>query len=129
MFVALAGCSAHAAKTAERSVSPLVGTWVRDGDMPTGDSKTPQFTTLAFAANGSLNAKYVASGGALGQLVGKAPQQKSEHDTYTTFGGTRMRIAEGTSYLEYHYRVDGTKLYLTPANGNAALQFTKTDAP
>src|SRR5450631_2498080 len=62
-------CSQHAEKTAERSVSPLVGSWTRDGDLPKPDPKAPEFTALTFAPDGSLAATYVAAGGALAAVV------------------------------------------------------------
>lgn len=117
------GCSEHAEKTAERSVSPLVGTWTRDGNTPSGnDNGGPQFTKLTFTADGSLNASYVAGG--VGAIVGSSPKVKSENDTYTTHD-TALSIAEGTTHRDYTYRVDGGKLYLTPPGGGDAAVFSK----
>lgn len=117
------GCSQHAEKTAERSASPLIGTWTRDGNTPAGnDNGGPQFTKLTFAADGSLSASYVAAG--LGAIVGGSPKVKSENDTYTTSDAT-LKIAEGTTHRDYTYRVDGGKLYLTPPGGGDAAVFTK----
>src|SRR5665213_669527 len=83
-----AACSEHAAKTAERSVSPLIGTWVRDGNTPKPDTKSPQFTRLTFTPDGSLSAKYVAAGGALAGVIDKGPKVMSETDTYSTTGSS-----------------------------------------
>jgi hypothetical protein len=122
--LALPACSEHAEKTAERSASPLIGTWTRDGNTPKGDgSNGPQFTKLAFAADGKLSADYVAGG--VGAIVGSSPSVKSENDTYTTSGDAKLSIAEGTRHLAYTYRVDGTKLYLTPSGASDAAVFTK----
>jgi hypothetical protein len=121
---ALPACSDHTEKTAERSASPLIGTWTRNGNTPKGDgSSGPQFTKLTFAADGKLSADYVAGG--VGAIVGSSPSVKSENDTYTTPGDAKLSIAEGTSHLAYTYRVDGTKLYLTPSGGSDAAVFSK----
>jgi hypothetical protein len=122
--LALAACSQHTENTVQRSVSPLIGTWTRDGNTPKGSSSGgPQFTKLTFAADGSLNASYVAGG--VGALIGSAPSVKSENDTYATPGNAKLSIAEGTSHLDYSYRVSGSKLYLTPPGGSDAAAFTK----
>jgi hypothetical protein len=121
---ALAGCSDHSEKTAERAVSPLVGTWTRDGDTPKGDSNGgPQFTKLKFSADGSLNASYVAGG--VGSIIGSSPSVKSENDTYTTKGSSTLSIAEGTTHRDYSYRTSDNKLYLTPPGGGDAAVFSK----
>jgi len=125
--VVFSACSQHATKTAERSVSPLMGTWVRDGDTPKPDTKNPQFTRLTFAADGSLAAKYVAAGGALAGVVDKAPKVMSEQDTYATAGSSTLRIAEGSSHRAYQYRVSGSKLYLTEEGGSDAAVFSKSN--
>jgi hypothetical protein len=120
----LAACSQHTEKTAERSVSPLIGTWTRDGNTPRGTGTSgPQFTKLTFAADGSLNADYVAGG--IGAVIGSAPSVKTENDTYATPGESKLSIAEGTSHLAYSYRVSGSKLYLMPLGGGDAAVFTK----
>jgi hypothetical protein len=124
IVLALGACSEHDTKTAERSVSPLVGKWMRDGDTPKPDAKNPQFTQLTFSPDGKLAARYVAAGGALASVLDKAPTMKSENDTYTT-SDANLRIAEGTSNLEFTYRIDGAKLYLTPPGGSDAAVFTK----
>jgi hypothetical protein len=125
--VAIAAGSAHSEKTAERSASPLIGTWTRAGDTPSGAGagadSGPQFTKLTFAADGSLGASYVAGG--IGALVGSAPAVKSENDTYTIAGDSKLSIAEGTTHRDYGYRVSGSKLYLTPPDGGTAAVFTK----
>jgi hypothetical protein len=121
-----AGCSEHAEQTAERSVSPLIGTWTRDGNTPKMASDDgPQFTKLTFSADGSLSASYVAAG--IGAAIGTTPSIKTENDTYKTPGGNKLSIAEGTRHLAYTYRVDGAKLYLTPPGGSDAAQFSKAD--
>jgi hypothetical protein len=122
--VALAACSQHAENTAERSVSPLVGTWTRDGNTPSGNSDSgPQFTKLKFTPDGSLNASYVAGG--VGAVIGSSPSVKSENDTYSTPSDSKLSIAEGTTHRDYSYRVSGSKLYLTPPGGGDAAVFTK----
>lgn len=123
---AFAACTQHEAKTAERSLSPLVGTWTRDGDVPKPDPKAPQFTELTFTPDGALAATYVAAGGALAGVIGKAPKVQSEQDTYETPDANTLRIAEGTSHREYQYRVSGGKLYLTPSGASDAAVFSKT---
>jgi hypothetical protein len=121
---ALCSCSAHAQKTAARTVSPLIGTWTRDGNTTRGHtSADPQFTKLTFAPNGALNANYVAGG--IGAMIGSSPSVKDENDTYSTSGGSRLSIAEGTTHRNYSYRVSGSKLYLTPPGGGDAAVFTK----
>jgi hypothetical protein len=122
----LAGCTPHEAKTAERSLSPLIGTWTRDGDVPKPDPKAPQFTELSFTPDGGLSATYVAAGGALAGVIGKAPKVQTEQDTYATPDANTLRIAEGTSHREYQYRVSGGKLYLTPSGASDAAVFTKS---
>jgi hypothetical protein len=119
----LAACSPHTEKTAERSVSPLVGTWTRDGDTPKSGGSGPQFTKLTFTPDGSLNASYVAGG--IGAAIGSSPSVKTENDTYATPGGSKLSVAEGTTHLDYAYRVSGSKLYLTPPGGGDAAVFTK----
>jgi hypothetical protein len=121
LCAALVACSAHDEKTAERSVSPLIGTWTRDGST-TAAGNTPQFTKLTFAADGSVNASYAAAG--VGAAIGTAPSVKAENDTYTT-SGSQLTIVEGTRRLSYTYRVGGSKLYLTPSGSGEAAVFTK----
>jgi hypothetical protein len=108
----------------ERSVSPLLGTWTRDGDTPKGSHNGgPQFTKLTFAADGKLSASYVAGG--LGAIIGSSPSVKSENDTYATPDATTLSIAEGSTHRDYSYRVSGPKLYLSPPGGGEAAVFTK----
>jgi hypothetical protein len=122
--VALAACSSHDEKTAERSVSPLVGTWTRDGDTPkSGGDGGPQFTKLKFTPDGSLSASYVAGG--VGAIIGSSPSVKSENDTYSTPTDSKLSIAEGTTHRDYSFRVSGSKLYLTPPGGGDAAVFSK----
>jgi hypothetical protein len=121
---ALTACGAHAQNTAERSVSPLIGTWTRDGNTPKGSGTGgPQFIKLTFDADGSLSASYVAAG--VGALLGSAPSVKTESDTYATPSDSKLSIAEGSSHLAYSFRVSGSKLYLTPLGGGDAAVFTK----
>jgi hypothetical protein len=122
---AFAACSAHETQTAERSVSPLIGTWMRDGDPPKPDPNNPTFTRLTFAADGALTARYIEAGGALAGIIAKAPKMKSEKDTYATPDATTLKVAEGTTNLTFTYKIDGGKLYLTPSGGDSAAVFTK----
>lgn len=57
--------------------------------------------------------------------MGGSAAVKSENDTYRTSGDAKLSIAEATRHLGYTYRVDGSTLYLTPAGGSEAAQFTK----
>lgn len=132
LSAALVACTAQtaqqsgdAAKHAERAVSPLVGTWVRDGDTPAPDPNNPQFTKLTFADDGSLAAEYVAAGGALAGMIKKAPKVQNESDTYTLISGKRVKIVEGSNSREYTYDVHDGKLYLTPPSGSQAVTFSK----
>ena len=125
----LAACSEHATNTAVRSVSPLIGTWVRDGGTPKPDPNQPQFTKLTFAADGSLTAEYVAAGGQLTTIVGGAPKLRTERDSYTTPGDATLQIAEGSSRREYQYRVSGAKLFLTAPGSSDANEFSKAGEP
>jgi hypothetical protein len=121
---ALTGCTQHAEQTVVRSVSPLIGTWTRDGNVAkAGGDHGPQFTKLTFSADGSLSASYVSAG--IGAALGSSPSVKSENDTYKTEGQSTLSIAEGTRHLTYAYRLDGSTLYLTPAGGGDEAQFTK----
>ncbi len=121
---ALAACSDHAQQTAERSVSPLIGTWTRDGSTPKGEGNGgPQFTKLTFTPDGSLSASYVAGG--IGAALGTSPSVKAENDTYAMRDQSTLSIAEGTTHRDYSYRVSGAKLYLTPPGGGDAAVFTK----
>ncbi len=120
----MSACSAHAEKTAARSVSPLIGTWTRDGNTTKGNnSGGPQFTKLTFAPNGTLKANYVAGG--IGAIIGSSPSVKDENDTYSTTEESKLSIAEGATHRDYAYRVSGSKLYLSPPGGGDAAVFTK----
>ncbi len=120
----MSACSAHAEKTAERTVSPLIGTWTRDGTIIRADtSGDPQFAKLTFAPNGALEANYL--GGGIGATIGTSPGMKVEYDTYSTSEASKLSIAEGTTQRDYSYRVSGSKLYLTLPDGADAAVFTK----
>ncbi len=121
----LGGCSEHAEQTAQRSVSPLIGTWERDGGVPKPNATALEFTKLTFAADGSLKATYVAAGGALAGVLDSAPKVKIENDTYRTPDSTTLKIAEGTSGRTYDFRVSDGKLYLTPHGAGDASVFSK----
>jgi hypothetical protein len=125
--IALTGCSEHAEKTAERSVSPLIGTWTRDGDIPKPNAQYPEFTELTFRPNGKLDATYVAAGGALAAVVSKAPKIKREEDTYATPTASTLSVAEGSSQRDFAFHVSDGKLYLTPAGASDAAVFSKGD--
>jgi hypothetical protein len=121
----LISCGTHTGQTVERSVSPLIATWTRDGNTPADGSSGPQFTKLTFTPDGTLQASYVAAG--LGAAIGAASSVKAENDTYTLPGDSKLSVAEGTRHLGYTYRVDGSKLYLTPEGASEAQVFTKAD--
>jgi len=121
--VTLAGCSEHQEQTAARSVSPLIGTWTRDGNTPASSSNGPQFTKLTFHSDGKLDANYAASG--VAPALGSAPSVKAENDTYTTSGDASLSVAEGSRHLDYTYRVSGGKLYLTASGQSDAAVFSK----
>ncbi len=124
----LVACSRHAEKTVERAASPILGAWTRDGNVAkAGGDAGPQFTKLTFAADGSLGASYVAGG--IGPVLGSSPSVKSENDTYATSGESTLTVAEGSRHLTYTYRVDGSKLYLTPAGGGDIAEFSKAGTP
>jgi hypothetical protein len=124
LTLVLAACSEHEAKTAERSTSPLIGTWTRDGDTPkAGKNGGPQFTKLTFAPNGSLKASYVAGG--IGAVLGSSPSVKAENDTYSTPDDSTLSIAEGSTHRDYSYRVSEGKLYLTASGSSDAAVFSK----
>lgn len=121
---ALSACSAHAEKTAARTVSPLIGTWTRDGSSAKSKgSGGPEFTKLTFRPNGELKANYIS--GSVGAIIGSSPDLKSEKDTYSTSNASKLSIAEGTTHRDYSYHVSGSKLYLTPPSGGDAAVFSK----
>lgn len=121
---ALSACGAHAEQTAARTVSPLIGTWTREGNSTKAhNAGGPRFTKLTFTPNGTLKANYVAGG--IGAIIGSSPSVKHENDTYSTSEASKLSIAEGTTHRDYSYRVSGSKLYLTPPSGGDATVFTK----
>ncbi len=123
---ALSACGSAAQKQAAREVSPLAGTWTRDGDVPTPKADNPEFTRLSFKADGTLEASYVAAGGALAGVIKKAPKVEREHDSYSTIDAKTVRITEGSSARDYAYDTHGGKLYLTSPDGGDAAVFSKT---
>lgn len=124
-LVALAACSEHQTKTAERSVSPLIGTWTRSGNTSDSGSNRPEFTKLTFQSDGSLKAQYADSGGALSTIAGSKPKIKNEGDTYTTSDDSTLHIAEGSRTLDYTYHVADGKLSLTASGSSDSSEFTK----
>ena len=125
---ALAACGSAAQKQTERAVSPLAGTWTRDGDVPTPKANNPEFTLLSFKADGTLEASYVAAGGALAGVIKKAPKVMKEHDSYSIVDAKTVRITEGSSARDYAYDTHDGKLYLTSPDGGDAAVFSKTSA-
>jgi hypothetical protein len=120
---ACAGCS-HA----ETALSPIVGTWKINGDTPAPSANLPQFTTLAFKSDGSLEASYVAATGALGHIVNSSPQIKHEHDTYT-IKNSSVHIIEGSRALDYAYEIHDDRLLLTPTNDDTAVVYVRVASP
>jgi hypothetical protein len=99
--------------TAQRAVSPLIGTWQINGAMPEPDANMPRFTQFTFRRDGTLDASYVAAGGALASVVKSSSQVRQEHNTYTLVGKRHLRIIEGSRSLEYTYEVRDGKLFLS----------------
>jgi hypothetical protein len=122
----LSACGSAAQKQATRNVSPLAGTWTRDGDVPTPKSNDPEFTLLSFKADGTLEASYVAAGGALAGVIKKAPKVMREQDSYSIIDAKTVRITEGSSARDYAYDTHDGKLYLTSPDGGDAAVFSKT---
>jgi len=98
---------------------------MREGGVPKPNATAPEFTKLTFAPDGSLEATYVAAGGALSGVLDSAPKVKVENDTYRTPDATTLKIAEGTSGRTYDFRVSDGKLYITPHGAGDASVFTK----
>ena len=126
LVCALGACSSASTKQATRELSPLAGTWTRDGDVPAPKANDPEFTQLSFLADGTLKASYVAAGGALAGIVKKAPKVMQEQDSYATVDPKTLRITEGSSARDYTYDVHDGKLYLTAPDGGEAAVFSKT---
>jgi hypothetical protein len=124
---ALGACNSTAQKQTTRELSPLAGTWARDGDVPAPKANAPEFTRLSFKADGTLEASYVAAGGALAGIVKKAPKIMQEHDSYSIVDAKTVRITEGSSARDYAYDTHDGKLYLTPPDGGEAAVFSKTE--
>ncbi len=110
LVLLLAACSGTSTKQATRELSPLAGTWTRDGDVPAPRPSDPQFTQLSFEADGTLKASYVAAGGALAGVVKKAPKVLEERDTYAIVDDKTVRITEGSTARDYGYDAHGGKL-------------------
>ncbi len=124
-MLTVAACSSASTKQATREVSPLAGTWLRDGDTPAPKPNDPEFTRLSFEADGTLKASYVAAGGALAGVIKKAPKILEEDDSYAIVDSKTVRITEGTTPREYTYDAHDGKLYLTSASGGDAVVFSK----
>jgi hypothetical protein len=124
----LNACGSAAQKQATREVSPLAGTWTRDGDVPAPKANNPEFTRLSFKADGTLEASYVAAGGALAGVIKKAPKVMQEQDSYSIIDAKTVRITEGSSARDYAYDTHDGKLYLTAPDGGDAAIFSKTTA-
>ena len=107
-------------------MSPLAGEWTRDGDVPAPKSNNPEFTKLSFHSDGTLEASYVAAGGALAGVIKKAPKVMQEHDSYSIIDSKTVRITEGSSARDYAYDTHDGKLYLTSPDGGDAAVFSKT---
>ena len=118
----LAGCHSSAA---QRAVSPLIGLWQVNGPLPEPDANLPRFTQLTFRRNGTLDASYVAAGGALAGLVKSASQVRQEQDSYTLVGKHHLRIIEGSRSLEFRYDVRDGKLFLTWPNADSATVYAR----
>jgi hypothetical protein len=118
----LAGCHSSAV---QRAVSPLMGTWQINGSVPEPDANLPRFTQLSFRRDGTLDASYVAAGGALASVVKSSSQVRSEHDSYTLVGKRHVRIIEGSRSLNYHYEIRDDKLFLTGPGSDTAMVFAK----
>ena len=120
----LAGCHSSAA---QRAVSPLIGTWRINGAVPQPQPDMPQFTQLTFRRDGTLDASYVAAGGALAGVIKSAPKVRQEQDSYTPIGKRRVRIIEGSRSLSYSYDVRDEKLFLRSPDSDTPTVFVKVD--
>lgn len=80
---------------------------------------------LDFKADGTLEASYVAAGGALAKVINTPSKLKDEHDTYALHGDRQVSIIEGSRALEYAYTVRAGKLFLTPSGDTAAIVYQK----
>ena len=125
LALGLAACSSASTKQATRELSPLAGTWTRDGDVPAPKPNVPEFTQLSFLADGTLKASYVAAGGALAGVIKKAPKILQEQDSYAVVDSKTLRITEGSTARNYTFDTHGGKLYLTPPDGGEAAVFSK----
>lgn len=127
------GCSekhaTEASDSAQRAVSPLVGSWHIAGEAPGSSGKLPNFTKLRFEQDGALAASYVAGATNVKSLAGGTGGTKDENDTYTIVPPKTVRITEGSRALDYTFDVHDEKLYLTPPGETAATVFAKVSAP
>ena len=116
----------HDVKTVERATSPLVGSWLRDGDIPPPSANVPQFVEFVFRADGNVLVTYEAAAGALAGIVRAAPKIRKENDTYATTGQNTLHLREGTSQRVFTYVVRDGKLTLTSRSGGDAIVFGKS---
>jgi len=129
--IVLASCTgardeaSHAGAEAKNAVSPIVGAWTINGDIPPPKANLPQFVRLDFQANGKLDASYVAAGGALAGVVNTTPKTKSERDSYTLDGSDHLSLIEGSRALDFTYAVRDRKLFLTRNDGSVATVYQR----
>jgi hypothetical protein len=109
----LTGCHSQAVK---RDLSPILGRWTIQGNVPEPDANMPRFTHLNFVHDGTLHATYVQASGALAGIIKSAPKMAQEDDTFTLVGQHQLRVIEGSRALEYHYDVRDDKLFMRPAD-------------
>ena len=125
----LAGCG-HAKQTASKTdaeaknaISPIVGSWTINGDVPPPQANLPQFVRLKFSAGGKLDASYVAAGGALAKVINTPSKLKSERDSYTLDENQHVSIVEGSRSLDYTWHVTDGKLFLTAKGADEATVY------
>lgn len=129
LLALLAGCSGakqaatEGAANVKNAVSPVVGSWTINGDVPAPKPNLPQFVRLHFSADGKLDASYVAAGGALAGVVNTPTKLKNEHDSYTLGDEKTLSIIEGSRSLDFSYDVRDGKLFLTPKGQSEAMVY------
>jgi hypothetical protein len=132
LSLSLVGCggvrqsASNVRAEAENAVSPIVGRWRINGDEPAPQPSLPQFVSLDFETDGTLDASYVAAGGALAGIVKTDPKVKSERDSYALSGSNGLRIVEGSRALSFTYEVRAGKLFLTPPGESQAIDCAKS---